>query len=195
MAHSTLVTIPSSNVNRNTSYPPKDKQSSQTSFRERTSLDDQQNSKVIGMENLSKRLSLLGFSGTVSRLIANPRRRLSTGTYESAWRKWVGWCRRRQIDPILCDITPILDFLAELLMLGMSIEWLILIGLQSQHIIKLLMVKVWVPMKRSASFCQGYLIYVHPSLSTLLYEMCKLFWNTLKWIGRLTMCFRINFCL
>ena len=65
-------------------------------------------------------------------------------------------------------------------MLGMSIEHLILTGLQSQHIIKLLMVKVWVPMARSASFCKGYLIYVHPSLSTFLYGMCKLFLNTLK---------------
>ena len=79
-------------------------------------------------------------------------------------------------------------------MLGMSIEQLILIGLQSQHIIKLLMVKVWVPMLRSGNFCQGYLIYVYPSLSTLLYGMCKLFWNTLK-VGWLTMCFRINFYL
>ena len=65
-------------------------------------------------------------------------------------------------------------------MLGINIEQLIPIGLQSQHIIKLLMVKVWVPVARSASFSQGYLIYVHPSLRTLLYGMCKLFWNTLK---------------
>ena len=65
-------------------------------------------------------------------------------------------------------------------MLGKNIEQLILIGLQSQHIIKQMMVKVWVPMTRSASFCQEYLIYVHPSLSTLLYGMWALFWNTLK---------------
>ena len=39
MAHSTLVSIPSSNVNRNTSYPPKDKESSERSFKERTSLE------------------------------------------------------------------------------------------------------------------------------------------------------------
>ena len=100
MAHSTLVSIPSSNVNRNTSYPATDKQSSQRSFRERTSLDHQ-NSKVSGMENLRERLSLLGVSGTASRLIANPRRSSSTGNYELAWRKWVGWCRRRQIDIVL----------------------------------------------------------------------------------------------
>ena len=107
MAHSTLVSIPSSNVDRNTSYLPKDKHSSQRSFRERASLDHQQNSKVSGMENLRERLSLSWVSGTASRLIANPRRSSSTGNYESARRKWVGCCRR-------CDITPILDFLAEL---------------------------------------------------------------------------------
>ena len=117
MAHSTLVSIPSSNVNRNTSYPAIDKQSSQRSFRERTSLDHQ-NSKVSGMENLRERLSLLGVSGTASRLIANPRRSSSTGNYESVWRKWVGWCRRRQIDPVSCDISPILDFLGELFNAG-----------------------------------------------------------------------------
>ena len=65
-------------------------------------------------------------------------------------------------------------------MLGMSIEQLLLIDLQSPHIIKLLMVKVWVPMTMSTSFCQWYLICVHPSLSAVLYGMCKLFWNTLK---------------
>ena len=65
-------------------------------------------------------------------------------------------------------------------MLGMSIEQLYLTDLQSQHIIKLLMVKVWVPLTRSARFCLWYLIYVHLSLTTTLYGMCKLFWNTLK---------------
>ena len=114
MTHSTLVSIHSSNVNRNTSYPPRDKQSSQRSFRERTSLDHKQNSKVSGMKNLRERLSLSGVSGTVSSLIANPRRSSSIGNYESAWRTWVGWCRRRQTDPVSCNKTPVLDFLGEL---------------------------------------------------------------------------------
>ena len=60
-SHSTLVSILSSNVNRNTSYPPKDKQSSRTSFGERASLDHQRDSEVSGMENLSERLSLSEF--------------------------------------------------------------------------------------------------------------------------------------
>ena len=113
MKQSILEFIPSSNVNRNTSYPPKDKQSSQRSFTERTSLDHQQKSKVSGMENLSERLSLSGASRTASSFIANPRRSSSTGNYESTWRKWVGWCYRRQIDPVSCEVTLVLDFLGE----------------------------------------------------------------------------------
>ena len=56
-------------------------------------------------------------------------------------------------------------------MLGMSIEQLIPIGLQSQHIIKLLMVKVCVPMTGSASFCQGYLIYIHQPKYTFVWDV------------------------
>ena len=180
MEQSVLVFIPFSNVNRNTSYPPKDKQSSQRSFTERTSFDHQQKSKVRGMENLSERLFLSGASRTGSSFIANPRKSSSTGNYESTWRKWVGWCHRRQIDPVSCEVTPVLDFLGERFNTGYEYRKLYLIDLQSHHIIKLLMVKVWVPLTRSARFCLWYLIYVHPSLTTTLYGMCKLFWNTLK---------------
>ena len=60
MIHSTLVSIPSSNVSIEASHPPMDKHPSERFFRERTSLDHQQNSKVSGMENLRERLSLSG---------------------------------------------------------------------------------------------------------------------------------------
>ena len=87
MAHSPLVSIPSSNVSRNITYPLKDKQSSQRSFKEKTSLDHQQNSKVSGMENVRDRLPLSRLSRTAS---------------------------RRKIDLVSCDTTPILDFLGKL---------------------------------------------------------------------------------
>ena len=66
------------------------------------------------MENLRERSSLPAVSETASRLIGNPRRSSSTGNYDSTWRKWVGWCRRRQTDAVSWDITPIWDFLGEL---------------------------------------------------------------------------------
>lgn len=61
-----------------------------------------------------KKLSWSGISESASKLIANPRRESSSGSYESAWRKWVGWCHRRHVDPISCDLIPILDFLGEM---------------------------------------------------------------------------------
>ena len=58
-------------------------------------------SKLLSsMENIRERLSLSGVSGTAYSLIAHSRRSSSTGNYESVWRKWVGWCRRRHIDPV-----------------------------------------------------------------------------------------------
>ena len=55
---------------------------------------------LSSMENLRERLSLSGVSGTAYSLIAHSRRSSSTGNYESVWRKWVGWCRKRHIDPV-----------------------------------------------------------------------------------------------
>ena len=104
-------------------------------------------SKLLSsMENLRERLSLSGISGTAYSLIANPRRSSSTVNYESAWRKWVGWCRSRQIDSVSYDVTPILDFLGEPFYVGykyrIGYRYRYSIGLQSQHIIKRLMVRV-----------------------------------------------------
>ena len=104
-------------------------------------------SKLLSsMENLRERLSLSGISGTAYSLIANPRRSSSTVNYESAWRKWVGWFRSRQIDPVSYDVTPILDFLGEPFYVGykyrIGYRYRYSIGLQSQHIIKRLMVRV-----------------------------------------------------
>ena len=57
-------------------------------------------------------------SETASKLIAGARQASSTKNYESAWRKWIDCCSRRQIDPFYCDINPVLDFLGELFRAG-----------------------------------------------------------------------------
>ena len=38
--------------------------------------------------------------------------------YESAWKKWVGWCAGREIDPFQCDINSIINYLAFLFQEG-----------------------------------------------------------------------------
>ena len=60
-----------------------------------------------------ERLSSEGISKESPILIANARRADTIPHYESFWRKWHNWCVRRQIDPIKCPFTHILDFLTE----------------------------------------------------------------------------------
>ena len=60
-----------------------------------------------------ERLSSEGISKESVTLIANVRRSGAIPHYESFWRKWHSWCVRRQIDPIKCPLTHVLDFLTE----------------------------------------------------------------------------------
>lgn len=73
-----------------------------------------QHSKVSGMENLRQNMANEGVSERASKLIIAAKRSSSISNYESAWRKWVGWCNQRQIDPTKCSINFILDYLAYL---------------------------------------------------------------------------------
>ena len=114
MAYSGVVSSVIRNVNRQTPSAPKTKEHSLRSFRQTTSISDKQFHETSGVENFRKTLSLSGISETASHLIAGTRRESSTSSYESAWRKWVGWCSRKQIDPFCHGVYPILNFLGEL---------------------------------------------------------------------------------
>lgn len=70
--------------------------------------------KISGVENLRESLVNTGLSKSAASLIASSRRSGSNANYDSAWAKFIGWCDRKQIDPIQCPINFILDFLAEL---------------------------------------------------------------------------------
>ena len=66
-----------------------------------------------GMDSFRERLSSEGISKESATLITNARQSGTIAHYESSWRKWHSWCVRRQIDPIKCYLTHILDFLTE----------------------------------------------------------------------------------
>ena len=66
-----------------------------------------------GMDSFRKRLSSEGISKESTTLTANARRSGTITHYKSSWRKWHSWCVGRQIDPIKCPLTHILDFLTE----------------------------------------------------------------------------------
>ena len=40
-------------------------------------------------------------------------------TYQSAWKRWHGWCSRREINPISCTVQPFLEFLTSLFKEGL----------------------------------------------------------------------------
>ena len=64
------------------------------SFRERTSISDEQDHEVGSVENIKKNLALSAISKTTSHLITEASRESTTSSYESAWRKRVEWCSR-----------------------------------------------------------------------------------------------------
>ena len=45
----------------------------------------------------------------ITRVIRGP----PTSSFESAWRKWVGWCIGKNVDPRHCAIIASLNFLEE----------------------------------------------------------------------------------
>ena len=70
------------------------------------------------MESLRKPLIDSGLSKSATSLISSARRPSSNSDYDSFWGNWVSWCSRKEIDPVLCSVSFILDFLAELFDLG-----------------------------------------------------------------------------
>ena len=48
------------------------------------------------------------------------KNRFSQSNYELDWIKWVSWCHRKQTDPLSNHLREVLDFLAEMLSLGLE---------------------------------------------------------------------------
>ena len=79
----------------------------------------------------SYRLWLLEESSIKSiSLIKHAIRKGTRCHYESSWRKWDSWCRRREIDPIRCPLNNILDFLIDYFHEGYD-EYCTIVGFRS----------------------------------------------------------------
>lgn len=75
-------------------------------------IDRKSNPGSSGLENFRQNLFAEGISTRAAELIIKARRGGTTSNYKSAWGKWFCWCSERQVDPFLCDLKYILDFLA-----------------------------------------------------------------------------------
>ena len=65
-----------------------------------------------GLDSVRKNLQAKGVSEKASSLILSSRRDGTTSHYESAWRKWSGWCSQRKVHPFRCPLADILEFLS-----------------------------------------------------------------------------------
>ena len=75
-----------------------------------------------GLDNLRQNLLAEGISERASNLITNNRRTSSIKHYESAWKKWCGWCSEREISPTRSNINYVLDFLGRIIWIGFGIQ-------------------------------------------------------------------------
>ena len=82
------------------------------------------NTKLIiassGLVSLRKTLQEEGISEQARNLILNSRRKGTTVNYEAAWKKWDLWCGGKQIDPVTCPISQVLEFLSNLYEKGLQ---------------------------------------------------------------------------
>ena len=66
------------------------------------------------MAGFREGLSLQGVSEETTQLIAKSRRQGTLGNYESAWKKWSGWCDSWKVDPFRCPVNYVLEYLSSL---------------------------------------------------------------------------------
>ena len=55
----------------------------------------------------------MGIPDNVTEILLSASRQSTRKTYQSAWRRWSGWCLKRKIDPLSAPLTDILLYLTE----------------------------------------------------------------------------------
>ena len=73
-----------------------------------------------GLAGVRTRMEGQEISARAAELITKSRSLGTRNSYDSAWKKFCGWCSGKEIDPIQCHITFILDFLGELFDKGLQ---------------------------------------------------------------------------
>ena len=65
------------------------------------------------METIRQRYDTADISEATRNLLLAAWRKNTTSTYASAWSKWVGWCDRRQVNPLSAPLSLILESLKD----------------------------------------------------------------------------------
>ena len=118
LAEPVIVSNPAENDYQKSNSYAKSSKSFAQSKRENLSSNSKLVTETGGMASIRQSLSSKVISKRAIDLISNARRTGSQSNYEPAWRKRIGWCHRKQIDPFSNHLREVLDFLAEIFGLG-----------------------------------------------------------------------------
>jgi len=73
-----------------------------------------QQAKVSRLESLRQQHAATGVSKETSELLLAGWSKGTNTAYQSGWKRWSGWCQRREVDPISSGVQPFLDFITSL---------------------------------------------------------------------------------
>ena len=65
------------------------------------------------LDSFQRSCSTVGLPDHITRLLSASVCKSTSKTYDSLWRRWNGWCDRREIDPISASVNNVLTFLSE----------------------------------------------------------------------------------
>ena len=85
-----------------------------------TPTGEKQNPFACRMEGIRQGLLAKGLSGQATNIVLAAQRTSTQNQYKSCWSKWVGWCDKRQINPIQPSIAKVVDFLSERFQAGLQ---------------------------------------------------------------------------
>ena len=89
-------------------------------LRQAPSTDCDRTAPTSRLEAIRRRQTAEGISEETSQLLAAGWSRGTNVAYQSAWKRWVGWCTERKVDPFSCTVKYFLEFLTSLYKEGLQ---------------------------------------------------------------------------
>ncbi|KAK3093023.1 hypothetical protein FSP39_010166 [Pinctada imbricata] len=112
VADASLVSPSSEHVDQASSVTSGDRNASNLPDRGNSSPGAESNITTNRLEVIGGRYESIGLSENVRSLILGSCRNGTNRAYQSAWSKWVGWCRERQITPFSASLSQFLEYLS-----------------------------------------------------------------------------------
>ena len=114
LASPNLVPSPTVNAEQQSSDPPIISRPTPESSAGATPVDPERPSYASRVAHIWNMVSNQGISQESADIICKSWRKGTAKSYESAWKRWVSWCDRRNTNPLSASLADILQFLTDL---------------------------------------------------------------------------------